>query len=189
MRGRMKAKVLFAFATRLVLVIPIVLHLISVIDFYRLTNGQTVSSYHETLPYLYTQITLAAAIITATIPCLRPFMAATATSFGVVTGSGTGSYGDRMSGLRSKSGRGPRSKSNAPISLSSLKGNREPTSSAERPPRWRPRSEERQGYSTTIIHSDQEREPSIGSDVSHQPIIKRDVQYTVTYGDTGTPIR
>ena len=185
MSKRTKLKVLPAFGSRLLVIIPDLLHLLSLPSFYALTNGRRVSSYNESTPYLYKQIILCTAIVAATIPSLRPFMMATATSFGLVTGSGTGSYGDPTSAQRSKSGKMRNSIKLTPlVSLNSLKDNGESSSAPARAARWHTRSRDRQGYSATVFHAGEERDASIASDTADdRPIIRRDVQYSVSYAD------
>ncbi|KAK5166213.1 uncharacterized protein LTR77_008474 [Saxophila tyrrhenica] len=172
MATKLKIKVISSFGGRLVVIIPLILHLLALRPFYEWTDGQKVSSYTMMRPYIYTQICLALAIITPTVPLLQPFMQATTTSFGMVSGQATNSYSDPMSRQSRSNWRSNQDKeSSFAQHVTSSSSRRSQHKGLENPNQ----------YSVSAVHN--RRVSHSGSDVSQQPMIRRDVQYEVSYSE------
>lgn len=178
-----KIKIIVSFAGRLIVIIPLILHLLAIPPFYEITYGRKVSSYDMTRPYIYTQICLALSIITPTIPLLQPFMQATSTAFGTVSGEATNSYGDHMSRSKSQNGRSSQNdrsvftqrETSSKMFVSGLKSDLDDEIRRES-------QDNTKQYSVSAIHD--RRVSNSGSDISQQPMIRRDIQYTISYSDT-----
>jgi hypothetical protein len=169
-----KYMILMAFSLRLLIMIPIAFRLCYLKKEY-FSDNPTLSG---TWAAIVTQVDLAYAIISATIPCLRPFIAATATA----TAPTDGTLKD------SKYAKGSREKSSSAgnaYGLSSLAG------------RFKgPKSEEKQLSTSThelyrykndhtaavVSPGDQH---SVESQESRQMIIRRDVEWSVTDEEPG----
>jgi hypothetical protein len=176
---KLRLKVIGAFSIRLVLVVPLVLHLLSTKKFYRWTNTLSMTSYDAARPFIYTQIILAIGIVTPTIPLLQPFMQATATSFGAVSGEATNSYGEQ-SGRHCEQRASRKSGGRASLKqqLKSLSSGRMASHSI--PEEY----EMDNNYTATVVH---ERKASTsGSDISQLPMIRRDVQMSVSFQEHDT---
>ncbi|KAF2481598.1 hypothetical protein BDY17DRAFT_335308 [Neohortaea acidophila] len=191
MAAATKFRVIIPFAARLLLIVPLILHVLSIPDFFALTDGTRVSAFNMTRPYIYTQIILALAMITPTIPVLQPFMQATATTFGMVSGAATNAYGSNGDGSfgqhthkeQHASRRGGSRLGNmlSMRSFRSVNGGDERDTVDEDDVRANPDPSQ---YSATVSHGQRARAGSNGgSTVSQQPMIRRDVQYTVSYSD------
>ncbi|KAK5729898.1 hypothetical protein LTR17_011537 [Elasticomyces elasticus] len=173
MASKIKVNVIGAFAGRLLIIIPLALHLSTIRSFYSWTNGAIVSSYDAAAPFIYTQITLALSIIMPTIPMLQPFLQATATTFGMVSGLATNSYGEGGS----KQSRGISKTTSVHQVISSRSFRR--GSTQHQGAIMSDREASRQ-YSAAAFH---ERRPSNSSDVSQQPMIRRDAPYVAPYSN------
>lgn len=180
-----KAKVMCAFSWRLLIVIPLALRISGIPTFYASTDETAVTSYGMSEVWIYTQIALTISIITPTIPMLQPFMRATATTFGMVTGDATNSYGDSKGGYRSGKSRSRSGRVSQQLSSGSgLKrfagGSRGVQSDAHEALE----QEEQYHYSASVVPAGRHRRSSnTGSDISQRPIIRREVQYDVSYMD------
>lgn len=187
MPAKVKIKALGAFAGRLVIIIPLVLHLLAIRPFYKSTDGHKVTAQSMTRPYIYTQISLALAIVTPTIPMLQPFMQATATTFGTVSGYSTNSYGNARSGQNSRTWG---SKQNTGLNPARSHYSDRFDGFKSRPEVEANNLQAHPGgahdtqcvYTASVVHQ-QGRRVSNGSDVSQQPMIRRDVQYDISYSD------
>ncbi|KAK5702859.1 hypothetical protein LTR97_003805 [Elasticomyces elasticus] len=173
MASKTKINVIGAFAGRLLIIIPLALHLSAIRSFYSWTNGAIVSSYDAAAPFIYTQITLALSIIMPTIPMLQPFLQATATTFGMVSGMATNSYGE--DGSKQSRGISKTTSVHQVISSRSFRRGSTQHQSAIRGDREASRQ-----YSAAAFH---ERRPSNSSDVSQQPMIRRDAPYVAPYSN------
>ncbi|KAK5688244.1 hypothetical protein LTS10_000222 [Elasticomyces elasticus] len=173
MASKTKINVIGAFAGRLLIIIPLALHLSTIRSFYSWTNGAIVSNYDAAAPFIYTQITLALSIIMPTIPMLQPFLQATATTFGMVSGLATNSYGEGGS----KQSRGISKTTSVHQVISSRSFRRRSTQHQSAIMSDREASRQ---YSAAAFH---ERRPSNSSDVSQQPMIRRDAPYVVPYSN------
>ncbi|KAK3660824.1 hypothetical protein LTR56_000582 [Elasticomyces elasticus] len=173
MARKTKVNVIGAFAGRLLIIIPLALHLSTVRSFYSWTNGAIVSSYDTAAPFIYTQITLALSIIMPTIPMLQPFLQATATTFGMVSGMATNSYGE--GGSKQSRGISKTTSVHQVISSRSFRRGSTQHQSAIMSDREAGRQ-----YSAAAFH---ERRPSNSSDVSQQPMIRRDAPYVAPYSN------
>ncbi|KAK4962817.1 hypothetical protein LTR10_000444 [Elasticomyces elasticus] len=173
MASKTKINVIGAFAGRLLIIIPLALHLSAIRSFYSWTNGAIVSSYDAAAPFIYTQITLALSIIMPTIPMLQPFLQATATTFGMVSGMATNSYGE--GGSKQSRGISKTTSVHQVISSRSFRRGSTQHQSAIRGDREASRQ-----YSAAAFH---ERRPSNSSDVSQQPMIRRDAPYVAPYSN------
>lgn len=180
MAVKLKLKVIAAFAVRLILVVPIVLQMISEKRFYDWSKGDQLSSSATSAPFIFRQIVLAVAIITPTVPLLQPFMQATATTFGMVSGEQTNSYGDQSGRHKSRSNWMRQSRSH----FSNNPGGSNLASQLddkEIPLRVTESSVAPDQYHASISH--QRKTSSNGSDISQLPMIRRDVQVTVSYSN------
>lgn len=181
MATKVKVKVISAFAGRLVLLVPLILHLLAIPPFYELTDGRKVSSYNMTRPYIYTQISLALSIVTPTVPMLQPFMQATATTFGMVSGQATNSRGDPRSGYNSHNGRSKQGGGSILAKHVMSSKSFKDRSDSDRNDTELKSHEESNQYSVSAVHN--RRVSNSGSDISQQPMIRRDVQYEILYSD------
>ena len=187
MPAKVKAKALCAFAALLVIIIPLILHLLAIRPFYRSTDGDKVSAESMTHPYIYTQISLALAIVTPTIPMLQPFMQATATTFGTPSGYSSTPYGDARSrrksrtlGSKQNTGLNP-TRSNLSNRFDGFKNTPDAEINALQDHAGGAHNDQ-YAYSASVVHQ-QGRRISGSSDVSQEPMIRRDVQYEISYSD------
>lgn len=179
-----KVKVLGAFSWRMLVIVPLSLRLSTIPTFYASTNETAVTSYGMTRVWIYTQIALAISIMTPTVPMLQPFIRATATTFGMVAGDATNSYGGSKCGYR-----GGKSRSrigHASQELSSSSGLKRYVGGS-RGARLDAHEALEQGdqcyYSASVVLGRHRKSSNAGSDTSQRPIIRREVQYDVSYMD------
>src|SRR5277367_6427110 len=116
-----KSAIVFAFALRLPVIVPAVFRLHYLSEALNSSNF-TLDITNEAV---CKQVEISYAIIAATLPCLRPFMVATATNYGAPAEghkTKTGSYGKPYGQSRSsnKSSRRNRNQSPAGFSLNNL---------------------------------------------------------------------
>lgn len=172
MATKMKLKVIGALSVRLLILIPIFLHLFAVPPFYRLSDGETVTSYSMSRPYIYTQIALTLAIVTPTIPLLQPFVQATTTTFGMVSGNATNSYGSGKFDIRRTRSIGISKTTSVHQAVSSRSYLEDQAQDMSR--------EGGDQYSASGVLK--RRLPG-NSNVSQQPMIRHDQDYIVSYAN------
>ena len=182
--------IMFAFALRLAVIVPAAfrLHYLS----------EALNSSNFTLDITYEvvckQIEIAYAIIAATLPCLRPFMVATATNYGAPAEghkTKTGSYG-KAYGRSKSSSQGDRNQSHTGVSLTNLtrklgsglhsekNGTSFTANGDSSGPTYGMDSSGK--YTATVVASRAARDTrSIESSESKQMIIRKDVEYAVEY--------
>jgi hypothetical protein len=184
--------IMFAFASRLVVIVPAAfrLHYLSV----------ALNSSNFTLDITYEavckQVEITYAIIAATLPCLRPFIVATATNYGApAEGHKTkeGSYFKTYtrSGSSNKSSRGDRNQNHPGFNLtnltqklsSGLYSENNASSTANGDNSGPIHGIDSYGMHTaTVVASHTPRDTrSIESSESKQMIIRKDDEYTVEY--------
>jgi hypothetical protein len=185
--------IMFAFALRLAVIVPAAFRL------HYLSEALNSSDFTLDITYeaVCKQIEIASAIIAATLPCLRPFIVATATNYGAPAeghktknGSYNKAYG--RSGSSNKSSRGDRKQSHTGFSLTNLtrklgsglhseKNSTSFTASGDNSgPTYGTDSNGK--YTATVVASRTVRDTrSIESSESKQMIIRRDVEYAVEY--------
>jgi hypothetical protein len=186
-----RAAIMFAFFTRLPLVVPIVFRLHYLSEALNSPNY----TYQVTWASVSQQVEICYAIVAATIPCLKPFMSAMATN-----------YGGPAEGVRSKNGTyaqfehntsGVRKDSRRGFNLASFKsgegswqrsGNRSEKRDGDVDGVYDglnvdntqgPNS--RMGHKANISSPSPRKVGSIESGDSQQHIIRRDVEYVVEY--------
>jgi hypothetical protein len=191
-----KAAILFAFALRLPVIVPAALRIHYLSD--------ALNSPDFTLDVTYEiickQSEISYAIIGATLPCLRPFMTATATNYGAPAeghktkqGSNGGIYG--RSGSSDKASRGNPNHGHVGLSLTSLTSKLGQRGHPEKHNGFPPMSGDYNGptygidsygqHTATVVASHPSRDAhSIDSSESKQMIIRKDVEYAVEY-DSG----
>jgi hypothetical protein len=187
-----KSAIVFAFALRLPVIVPAAfrLHYLS----------EALNSSNFTLDITYEavckQVEISYAIIAATLPCLRPFMVATATNYGAPAEghkTKTGSYGKAYarSGSSNKSSRRNRDQGSAGFSLTSFsrklgtglhsEKNNASTVDGDNSAHIR-RMDSHGEHTATVVASHMPRDTrSIESSESKQMIIRKDVEYAVEY--------
>jgi hypothetical protein len=193
-----KSTVVLAFALRLAVIIPIAFRL------HYLSGALDSSNFTLDITYaaVCKQVEIAYAIIAATLPCLRPFMVATATNYGAPAEghkTKTGSYGKAYarSGSSNKSSRGDRSQSQAGFNLTNLtrklgsgsqteKNNTSSTANGDNSgPMYG--TDSHGNHTATVVASHTPRDTrSIESSESKQMIIRKDVEYAVEYDSRPT---
>jgi hypothetical protein len=188
-----KSAIVFAFALRLPVIAPAAfrLHYLS----------EALNSSNFTLDITYEavckQVEISYAIIAATLPCLRPFMVATATNYGAPAEghrTKTGTYGKAYvrSGSSNKSSRHNRNQTPTGFSLTSLtrklgsglhseKNTVSSTVNGDNSAHIRGMDSHGK-HTATVVASHMPRDTrSIESSESKQMIIRRDVEYAVEY--------
>jgi hypothetical protein len=188
-----KATIVFAFALRLAVIVPIALRL------HYLSEALNSSNFTLDITYevVCKQVEIAYAIIAATLPCLRPFMVATATNYGAPAEghkTKTGSYGKAYarSGSSNKSSRGDRNQNQPGFNLTNLtqklssglhseKNNTSSTANGDNSgPAYGVDSYGE--HTATVVASRAQRDTrSMESSESKQMIIRKDVEYAVEY--------
>ena len=188
-----KSAIVFAFALRLPVIVPAVLRL------HYLSEALNSSDFtlHITYEAVCKQVEISYAIIAATLPCLRPFMVATATNYGAPAEghkTKTGSYGKSYgrSGSSNKSTRRNQNQGSTGFSLTNLtrklgsglhseKSNTFPTVNGDNSAPicgMDPHG----NHTATVVASHMPRDTrSIESSESKQMIIRKDVEYAVEY--------
>ena len=189
-----KCAIMFTFALRLLVIVPAAFHLHFV--------AEALNSSNFTLDVTYEvvckQVEIAYAIVAATLPCLRPFMVATATNYGAPAEghkSKMGSYSRAAyarSGTNNKSSQTGRNQNHTAFSLSNItrnmgsglhseKNNAASTVDAES--NAAVNGMESYGkHRATVVSSHMPRDGrSIDSSESKQMFIRKDVEYAVEY--------
>jgi hypothetical protein len=167
--------VLMAFSVRLLIFIPIAFRLYYVKKEYNSTDPTLIGTWAA----IVTQVDIAYAIISATIPCLRPFMAATVTATAPTDGTRRGT----------RYAKGSQEKSNTAKNTYGL------NSLASRFKASRAREEKQLSSSTQEIYGNNVDhtvsvispgdQHSVESAESRQMIIRRDVEWAVTDEEGG----
>jgi hypothetical protein len=188
-----KFAIMFAFALRLPVIVPAAFRL------HYLSEALNSSDFTLDITYevICKQVEVAYAIIAATLPCLRPFMVATATNYGAPAEghkSKTGSYGKAyaLSGSSHKSSQGDRNHNHAGFSLTNMTRklgsgvHSENTNASSKmnggsnAPIYGIDSYGK--HTATVVASHTPRDArSIESSESKQMIIRKDVEYAVEY--------
>ena len=187
-----KSTIVFAFALRLAIIVPAALRL------HYLSEALNSSNFTLDITYeaVCKQIEITYAIIAATLPCLRPFMVATATNYGapaeghkMKTGSYVKAYA--RSGSSNKSSRRDRSQNHPGFNLTNLTQklssgmhSEKNTSSTADGDNSGPiyGIDSYVKHTATVVASRTPRDTrSIESSESKQMIIRKDVEYAVEY--------
>lgn len=169
-----KYMILMAFSLRLLIMIPVAFRLYYLKKEY-FSDNPTLSG---TWAVIVTQVDLAYAIISATIPCLRPFIAATVTATAPTDGTRKGSR--YAQGSREKSS----SAGNA-YGLSSLAGRLKSQKTEEKQLSTSTHELYRYNKDHTAAVISTGDQQSLESQESRQMIIRRDVEWTVTDEEPG----
>ena len=187
-----KSAIVFAFALRLPVIAPAAFRL------HYLSEALNSSNFtlDITSEAVCKQVEISYAIIAATLPCLRPFMVATATNYGAPAEghkTKTGTYGKAYarSGSSNKSSRRNRNQSAAGFSLtnltrklgSGLHSEKNNTSMVNGDDSAHTCGIDSHGkHTATVVASHMPRDTrSIESSESKQMIIRKDVEYAVEY--------
>jgi hypothetical protein len=188
-----KSTIVFAFALRLPVIVPAALRL------HYLSEALNSSNFtlDITYPAVCKQVEIAYAIIAATLPCLRPFMVATATNYGAPAEghrTKTGSYGKAYarSGSLNKPSQRDRNQSSTGFNLTNLtrklgsglhseKNTASSTVNGDNSARICGMDSYGE-HTATVVASHAPRDTrSIESSESKQMIIRKDVEYAVEY--------
>ena len=188
-----KSVIVFAFALRL----PVIV--VAVFRLHYLSEALNSSNFTLDITYeaVCKQVEIAYAIIAATLPCLRPFMVATATNYGApAEGHKTkiGSYGKAYtrSGSSNKSSRADRNQSHAGFSLTNLtrtfgsgshseKNNASSAASGDNNAPIHEMDSYGQHTATVVASHTPRNARSLESSENRQMIIRKDVEYAVEY--------
>jgi hypothetical protein len=188
-----KCAIMFAFALRLLVIVPAAFRLHFVADALNSSNF----TLDMTFQVVCKQVEIAYAIVAATLPCLRPFMVATATNYGAPAEghkSKMGSYSRAYvrSGTNNKSSHTGRNQSHTAFSLSHITRNMSSGLHSEKNNVASTMNADNNGpmhgmdsygrHRATVVSSHAPRDGrSIDSSESKQMIIRKDVEYAVEY--------
>ena len=172
----------FAFLQRLTIIAPIVarLHYLSVV------YGSDDPTLHLHLSTICKQTEVAFAIVAASVPCLRPFLNATATHYGAPAEgakSKHGQYANTAGSSKNNSNRGPASFSLKKLNLSKKKDGTHSSSKNDRIEEEHFSSQHRSQTTATGNNLQARDAASVESDDSRGMIIRKDTQYNVQYYD------
>jgi hypothetical protein len=181
-----KSTIVFAFALRLPVIVPAAFRL------HYLSEALNSPNYtlDTTYPAICKQVEIAYAIIAATLPCLRPFMVATATNYGAPAEGHKTKTGSSGKAYANKSSRRDRNQSSAGFSLtnltrklgSGLHSEKNNTSSAvDGDNNAHISGMDSYGKHTATVVASHAPTRSIESSESKQMIIRKDVEYAVEY--------
>ena len=174
--------VVMAFSLRLLILVPIAFRLYYLKREYSSNNPTLIGTWAA----IVTQVDVAYAIISATIPCLRPFMAATVTSTAPTDGSRKGSR--YAKGSQDK----PTNISKNSYGLNSLTS-RFKNGKSTREEKQLSAASTQEIYGNNVDHTVSVISPgdqhSVESQESRQMIIRRDVEWAVTDEEVGNPQR
>jgi hypothetical protein len=174
--------VVMAFSLRLLIMVPIAFRLYYLKREYSSNNPTLIGTWAA----IVTQVDVAFAIISATIPCLRPFMAATVTS--TAPTDGTRKDSRYAKGSQDK----PTNISKNAYGLHSL-ASRFKNGKSPREEKQLSDQSTQEIYGTNVDHTVSVISPgdqhSVESQDSRQMIIRRDVEWAVTDEGVGTPQR
>lgn len=189
-----KSAVLTGFALRLPLVIPIALRL----HYLSLALNSSNYTLQVTNAAICKQVEIAYSIVAATIPCLRPFMTATATHYGApAEGPRTkqGTYGAYGKSSNSSTSQKKQERRNGGFQLASLtsrlspgRGNASKMNSSQ-PSQLRNGLDTYGNHTASVVAGGGSRArdtQSVGSTESKQMIIRKDVDYSVEYDSRQT---
>lgn len=167
-----KYVVLMAFSLRLLIIVPIAFRLYYIKKEYNSNDPTLIGSW----AVIVTQVDVAYAIISATIPCLRPYMAATATATAPTDGTRLGTR--YAKGSQEKSGGNAKNS----YGLTSLAGRFKGVKSGREEKQLSTSTQEIYGnnndHTVSVISPGDQH--SVESAESRQMIIRRDVEWAVT---------
>ncbi|RMZ86824.1 hypothetical protein DV736_g5951, partial [Chaetothyriales sp. CBS 134916] len=170
-----KLGVAFAFLQRLAIVAPIIAHLHYLSKVYK-SDDPTLRAAYSTI---CKQIEVAFAIVAASVPCLKPFLAATATHYGAPAEGAKSRHGQYANTAGSSKGHSERSFRLRKLNLSKKKESPQSSSDHTTIQEEPFDSQYRSQISATANQIQPIARPSIDSDDSKGMIIRKDVHFAV----------
>ncbi|RMZ85884.1 hypothetical protein DV737_g376, partial [Chaetothyriales sp. CBS 132003] len=173
-RSSKKLGVAFAFLQRLVIIAPIIAHLHYLSVVYH-SDDPTLRAAYSTI---CKQVEVALAIVTASVPCLKPFLSATATYYGAPAEGAKSSHGQYANTAGSSKLNSDRSFKLRKLNLSKKKESPQSSSNHDAVQEEHFDSQYRSQISATSNEIQPIARPSVDSNDSKGMIIRKDVHFT-----------